>query len=188
MKKLLLLTYLFLSISAQSQEVSPYYPAKHVVDNPATFTSQITYFDMNYITNNISEFLTYRMNMVVTKSDDSKLLYDGGSYSITYTDRLAQSGYKTLVFNYSIGKVDDIYTIKSLKITGAEDRLIPFFVNFWQTTKNFTAPAGNSDVSLLTGQDVAKFYFNKGKPYITVTNNTFKSIEEFTEYFHKLKG
>ncbi|WP_269233833.1 hypothetical protein [Flavobacterium flavigenum] len=188
MKKLLLLTYLFLSISAQSQKVSPYYPAKHVVDDPSTFTSQITYFDMNYITNNISEFLTYSMYMVLTKSDDSKLLYDGGSYTITYTDKFAQSGNKKLIFDYSIGKVDDVYTIKSLKITGSEDRLITFFVEFWQTTKNFTAPAGNSDVSLLTGQDVAKFYFNKGKPYITVTNNTFKSIEEFKEYFHKLKG
>lgn len=171
----------------QAQEVSPYYPAKNVVNDPFKFTSQITYFDMNYITTNISEFLSYRMNMVVEKSDNSKLLATGGNYTITYANRASQSGNGKLFFNYTIGIVDDVYTIKSLKIVGSEALLIGFFVEFWQTSKNFTAPSGNSDVSLLTGQDVAKFYFNKGKPYISVTNNTFKSFEEFKIYFQKLK-
>lgn len=171
----------------KAQEVSPYYPAKNVVNDPFEFTSQITYFDMNYITNNISEFLSFRMNMTVVKSDDSKLLHNGGSYTVTYMDKLAQSGSQSLIFTYNIGMIDNVYTIKDLKITGSSKRLISFFVNFWQTSKNFTAPSGNSDVSLLTGQDVAKFYFNKGKPYISVTNNTFKSLEEFKIYFKKLK-
>lgn len=170
-----------------AQEVSPFYPAKNVVNDPYDFTSQITYFDMNYISNNISEFLTYRMNMAVVKSDDSKLLHNGGAYTITYTDKVSQSGNQNLVFTYNVGIVDNVYTVKDLKITGSNKRVISFFVNFWQTSKNFTAPSGNSDVSLLTGQDVAKFYFNKGKPYITVTNNTFKSLEEFKTYFQKLK-
>lgn len=187
MKKIILVACVLLVSFVNAQEVSPYYPAKNVVNDPYYFTSQITYFDMNYITNNISEFLTYRMNMTVTKSDDSKLLHDGGSYTVTYTDKLAQSGYNNLIFNYSIGMVDNVYTIKSLKITGSKERLISFFVEFWQTSKNFKAPSGNSDVSALTGQDVAKFYFNKGKPYITVTNNTFKSLDEFKVYFQKLK-
>nr|WP_294922167.1 hypothetical protein [uncultured Flavobacterium sp.] len=187
MKKLILLITILLGVMVQAQEVSPYYPAKHVVNDPYDFTSQITYFDMNYITNNISEFLTYRMNMAVTKSDNSKLLHDGGSYTITYSDKIAQSGNASLIFNYNIGMVDNVYTIKSLKISGSKERLITFFVEFWQTSKNFTAPSGNSDVSLLTGQDVAKFYFNKGKPYITVSNSTFKSLDEFKAYFEKLK-
>ncbi|MRX70285.1 hypothetical protein GJU42_20105 [Flavobacterium resistens] len=157
------------------------------MNDPYAFTSQITYFDMNYISNNISEFLTYRMNMTVTKSDNTKLLHNGGTYSITYTDKISQSGNEKLIFSYDVGLIDNVYTIKNLKITGSKDRLISFFVEFWQTSKNFTAPAGNADVSLLTGQDVAKFYFNNGKPYIAVINNTFKSIDEFKVYFEKLK-
>lgn len=187
MKKLFILLF-FISFFSHSQEVSPYYPAKNMVNDPYDFTSQITYFDMNYITNNISEFLSYRMNMAVTKTDNTKLLHDGGNYTVTYTDKLGQSGNANLAFNYSIGIVDNVYTIKSLKITGSKERLISFFVGFWQTTKNFTSPSGNSDVSLLTGQDEAKFFFNKGKPYITVVNKTFKTIEEFKVYFQDLKS
>lgn len=188
MKKILHFILLLIAMAVQSQEVSPYYPAKNVVNDPYDFTSQITYFDMNYITNNISEFLSYRMNMAVIKSDDTKLLHDGGSYSISYGDKSTLSGNGSLTFNYSIGMVDNVYTIKSLKITGSKERLISFFVEFWQTSKNFTAPAGNSDVSLLTGQDEAKFYFNKGKPFISVVNKTFKSLDEFKVYFEKLKS
>jgi len=188
MKKIFVAAVLLISTLVQAQDVSPYYPAKNIVNDPYDFTSQITYFDMNYITNNISEFLSYRMNMAVTKTDNTKLLHDGGNYTVTYADKLGQSGNANLIFSYSIGLVDNIYTIKNLKITGSKERLISFFVEFWQTSKNFTSPSGNSDVSLLTGQDVAKFYFNKGKPYITVTNNTYKSLDEFKVYFQNLKS
>jgi len=187
MKKLLLLTALLLAMFTQAQEVSPYYPAKNKVSDPYDFTSQLTYFDMNYISNNISEFLTYRMNMVVTKSDDSKLLHDGGNYIIEYADRISQSGKGSLIINYTVVMVENVYTIQAVKISGSKDRVISFFVEFWQTAMNFEAPKGNADVSLLTGQDVAKFYFNKGKPYILVTNSTFKTKEEFIKYFKKLK-
>ena len=99
MNKSHIIFFFLLSFFVQSQEVSPYYPSKHVVSDPYDFTSQITYFDMNYITNNISEFLSVRMNMAVTKSDNSKLLHDGGSYTVTYQDKIAQSGNANLVFN-----------------------------------------------------------------------------------------
>lgn len=87
-----------ISYLTQAQEVSPYYPAKNIVSDPYDFTSQISYFDMNYITNNISEFLSYRMNMSVTKTDNTKLLHDGATYTITYADKLARSGNANLIF------------------------------------------------------------------------------------------
>ncbi|MDV6170217.1 hypothetical protein R1T16_17405 [Flavobacterium sp. DG1-102-2] len=187
MKKLLLLTLLLSGMFCQGQDVSPYYPAKNKVSDPYDFTSQLTYFDMNYISNNISEFLTYRMNMGVSKTDDSKLMHDGGVYTVHYTDKISQSGNQSLTISYNVVKVTDIYTIQSVKITGSPDRVISFFVEFWQTSMNFEAPKGKSDVSLLTGQDVVKFYFNKGKPYIDVTNNTFKTVAEFEKYYKNLK-
>lgn len=186
MKNLITLLAILIGGVTQAQEVSPYYPAKNVVKDPYHFTSQITYFDMNYSTNNISEFMKYRLNMAVTKTDDSKLLHTGGTYIIEYTDRLSFSGGKNLIFTYNVGKVNDIYTIKSLKITGSKERLISFFVEFWQTSINFEKPSGKSDVSLRTGQDVAKFFFNKGAPFITVSNSSYKNIEDFKEYFNKL--
>jgi len=66
---------------------------------------------MNYITNNISEFLSYRINMAVTKTDNTKLLHDGGTYTITYADKLAQSVNANLVFTDSIGLIENFYTV-----------------------------------------------------------------------------
>jgi hypothetical protein len=188
MKKLLLITALLMVSFTQAQEVSPYYPAKITVTDPFNFTSQLTYYDLNFITVNISEFLSYRMNMVVEKDNDSKLLSDGGTYTITYTDKLSQSGNKKLIITYIVGLVDTVYTIQSVKISGSKDRVIDFFIEFWQTTVNFEEPTGNSDVSLLTGQDVVKFYFNKGNPYIAVSNSAYKSLSEFKNYFKTLKA
>ena len=76
MKKLILIITLATFFGLNAQEVSPYYPAKNKVNDPYYFTSQITYFDLNYISNNISEFLTYRLNMVVEKDDDTKAYWD----------------------------------------------------------------------------------------------------------------
>lgn len=187
MKKLLTTLALFIASYSFAQEVSPYYPVKNRVSDPYDFTSQLTYFDLNYISNNISEFLTYRMAMGVSKTDDSKLMHTGGTYSVEYTDKIAQSVSQKLLFTYNVGQVDKVYTIQSVKITGSKERLIMFYIEFWQTASNFVAPKGNADVSLLTGQDVVKFYFNKGKPYIMVTNGTYKNIADFQEHFTKLK-
>lgn len=188
MKKTLLFISLFLSFASNAQEVSPYYPAKGNFKSPYYFTSQFSYFDLNYISNNISEFLTYRLNMVINKDDSSKLLKDGGTYSVNYVERISTSGKERLNFIYTVGLVDNVYTIKTVKITGTKESLISFFVEFWQTTMNFQEPSGKSDVSLLTGQDVVKYYVNKGNPYITITNNTFKDLEDFKKYFIDLKA
>lgn len=187
-KTLLVSLLMLFGTILQAQEISPYYPCKNTISNPYYFSSQITYFDMNTICDNISDFLLYRMNMDVSKRDHSKLLHDGGAYIINYTDELTQSGHENLIFNYNIGKVDNVYTIKSLKITGSKQRLISFFIQFWQASKDFKTPSGKSDVTFLIGQDVARFYFNKGKPYITVTNNIYKSLDEFNIYFQALKS
>lgn len=188
MKKLLLIAALLLAGFTQAQEVSPYYPAKYTGKTGFHFTSQLTYFDLNFISNNISEFLLNRLSMVVEKTDDSKLLFDGGRYTVNYVDRLSQSGLKKLAVVYEVSKVNDVYTINSVTINGSDERVTDFFIEFWQTAMNFEEPKGNSNVSVLTGQDVVKYYFNKGKPYVAVTNGTFKTVEEFKNHFQKLKA
>ncbi len=188
MKKLLLIVALLFAAFTQAQEVSPYYPAKYTGELLGGFTSQMTYFDSNFIINNVSDVLLYRMNMGIEKRDDSKFGYNGGTIIMHYTDKLSQSGLKKLAITYTIINVADVPVVKSVKITGDKKRVTSFFVNFWKTTMNFEAPSGNSDVSLLMGQDVVKYYFNKGKPYITVTNGTFKTDKEFEEHFKNLKA
>lgn len=186
MKKIIIFL-LFYNFTLFAQEVSPYYPAKYIGENPSEFTSQLTYFDSNFICNKVSDFIHYKMAMTVDSSNDSKLLYDGGELTYRYVNMFSSSN-KGLIIKYYIGMVNDIYTIKSVKISGDSDSVISFFINFWQTSMNFKEPSGKSDVSLLTGQDVVKFYFNKGKPYISVTNGTYKTIEEFNLKFNQMKS
>jgi hypothetical protein len=188
MHKILLSIVILTSFIAQSQEVSPYYPAKYVGEKGAGFTSQMTYFDLNFISSNVSDFLMSKMLMNIENTDSSKMLFDGGKLTITYTDRIVQSKAQKLIISYDVVKVNDVYTIKSVKMTGDKERLLDFFIVFWETTINFKAPSGNSDVSLNMGQDIVKYYFNKGKPYITVTNSTYKNLEEFKVYFETLKA
>ena len=176
------------SLLAKSQEVSPFYPAKYIGDNPARFTSQMTYFDLNFMNTRTSEFLYHKMAMDVEKSDASKLAHDGGKLTTIYVDKIAQGAASHLIITYDVVKVSDIYTIGSVKITGDKKRVLSFFINFWKTSINFETPAGDSDVSLNMGQDVVKYFFNKGKPYITVTNSTYKNVDEFKVYFENLKA
>ena len=126
--------------------------------------------------------------MTIENTDSSKMVFDGGKLTITYTDKIAQSKAQKLIISYDVVKVNDVYTIRSAKMTGDKERLLDFFIVFWETTINFKEPSGNSDVSLNMGQDVVKYYFNKGKPYITVTNSTYKNLEEFKVYFETLKA
>jgi len=188
MNKILLLFFLMTSLLAKSQEVSPFYPAKYIGDNPARFTSQMTYFDLNFMNTRTSEFLYYKMAMNVEKSDAAKLLHDGGKLTTTYVDKIAQGEASHLIITYDVVKVSDVYTIQSVKITGHKKRVLSFFINFWKTSINFETPAGNSDVSLNMGQDVVKYFFNKGNPYITVTNSTYKNVDEFKVHFENLKA
>jgi len=188
MNKILLLFFLMTSLLAKSQEVSPFYPAKYIGDNPARFTSQMTYFDLNFMNTRTSEFLYHKMAMDVEKSDASKLAHDGGKLTTTYVDKIAQGAASHLIITYDVVKVSDIYTIGSVKITGDKKRVLSFFINFWKTSINFETPAGDSDVSLNMGQDVVKYFFNKGKPYIMVTNSTYKNVDEFKVHFENLKA
>lgn len=55
------------SFLGNSQEVSPFYPAKYVGERGFGFTSQMTYFDLNFISGNVSEFLNFRMAMAIQK-------------------------------------------------------------------------------------------------------------------------
>lgn len=187
MKTVLLSFFLLISFLGSSQEVSPFYPAKYIGDKPARFTSQMTYFDLNFINTHVGEFLNFKMAMSIEETDSSKLTHNGGKLTTVYVDKISQSKAAKLTITYDVVKVSDIYTIQSVKITGDKQRVVDFFIEFWQTSINFKEPSGNSDVSLNMGQDIVKYYFNKGKPYITVTNSTYKNVEEFKTFFATLK-
>lgn len=180
MKKLLF--FLLLSGFAFGQEISPYYPAKQENARRGNEPSQLTYYDSQFVQGLLPNFLSNKMMMTQIDTDfdiKTKTLrqsyqdkFSSGKLIITLTTDLINS------------KVEVPEIIKSIKITGTPERVITFFVEYWDTTLDFRSL--KSDVERKHMQDVARFYFNKGKPYITVTNGTFKNTKEFEEYFNKL--
>ena len=180
MKKLLL--FLLLSSFAFGQYVSPYYPTQQTNAVRGFEATQLTYYDTSYVQSVIPAFLSNNLGMTQINTD-----LDRKTHILTqvYQDKFSSG---KLIFQMSTSVINsDVILpeiVTSIKVTGSPDRVISFFVRFWDTTLDFTNI--KSDVERKHMQDVARFYFNKGKPYINVINNTYKSAKEFETFFNEL--
>lgn len=181
------LFFLFFSVFSYAQYVSPYYPLKQDAEYRAEKPGQLTYYSSDFVQGLLQNFMKYRlgMSMIDSKSDDKNKAYTQIYQDMFSTGKL----YVTLkweIIRPKSASEDDIIpeVVKSIKITGTPSRVISFFVYYWDTTIDFESV--KSDIERKHMQDVAHFYFNKGKPYILVKNGTFDTIKEFEEYFNTL--
>lgn len=178
MKKILLLMF-FYGYNTFAQDISPYYPAKQGSAYRGNEPTQLTYYDSMFVQGLIPNFLSNRMGMTQISVDGDKII-----------KQVYQDGFSNgkLIFELHTepinSKVDFPEIVKSIKITGTKDRVIAFFIEYWGTKIDWDPK--KSDVERLQMQDVIKFYFNNGKPYITITNSTYKTTKEFEDHFNKL--
>ncbi len=182
MRKALL--FLLFSAFAFGQNVSPYYPAKQPEAYRELETSQLTFYDTMFVQSVIPEFLSRAMGMTQIDSDlNPKTMVLKQIYQDQFSTGKLNFEFKTDVIK---SEVETPEIVKSVKITGTPERVIRFFVRYWDTSLDFETV--RADVERKHFQDIVKFYFNKGKPYILVTNSTFKSTKEFEDFFNnKLK-
>lgn len=179
MKKTLLL--LLFSVFAFGQNVSPYYPAKQSEALRGLEPSQLTYYDTIFFQSLIPEFLNRNMAMTQVDTDlNPKTMVLKQSYQDQFSTGVLNFEVKTDVIK---SNVETPEIVKSIKVTGTPERVIRFFVRYWDSTLDFESV--KSDVERKHLQDSAKFYFNKGKPYILVTNNTYKTTKDFEIFFNK---
>lgn len=174
MKKILL--FILMSGFAFGQEISPYYPAKQDNAWRGNEPTQLTYYDAMFVAGALQNFVTDRMAMAVTGSDASTYHFQDkfstGKLNIT----LKQEQIKA---NVAIPEI-----VTSIKISGDKDKVYTFFVEYWGTTIDWDAK--KSDVERKHQQDVVRLHFNGGKPYITITNGTYKNTADFEIYFNTL--
>lgn len=190
MKNILL--FLLLSAFAFGQDISPYYPAKQTDAWRGLEPTQLTYYDEQYVQGAVSNFMSLKMGMTSLESQDTDWNTKAQFYSSVFQDRFSTGKIKVTyyydkmqakVFFAGISEtIENPAIIKSLKITGTPNRVIAFFVEYWGSNLDFNSI--KADVERKQMQDVAKFYYNKGKPYIIIENNTYKSTKEFEDFFN----
>ncbi|ROI09779.1 hypothetical protein EGI11_03205 [Chryseobacterium sp. H3056] len=180
MKKLLF--FLLISTLCGAQNVSPYYPAKQDNAYRGNEPSQLTYYDTSFVQGLIPEFLKNNLGMIQVSSEmDVKTKNIKQIYQDQFSDGKLVFDLSTDVINADVQNPE---VVSAVKITGTPERVISFFVRYWDTTIDFKTL--KSDIERRQMQDVANLYFNKGKPYIMVKNNTYKSAKEFEPHFAKL--
>lgn len=180
MKKIIF--FLLLSCFCLGQEISPYYPATQ----PEAYlgeTTQLTYYDSQYVINNLISFLSYNMLMTQTDIKKGKTAFEN---TYVFQDKLSNGKlYITLQeAEINVKALYPVIVIK-LKISGTKDRVFSFFINYWNTTINWDA--SKSDVERRHMQDIIRLHFNNGNPYITVANATYKNSKDFENFFNDLK-
>lgn len=181
MKKIILL---FLIIMGEgflySQEITPYYPTKESREAWLGYTpTQLTYYDDIYVQGAIMNFISANLGMTnidMTANRKKK------EFTSIFQDRFS-TGKLYVTYKYDTIDVDIVNPtiIKSLVIRGDSDRVISFFVQFWKT--NYHSDDLKENIIRRHLQDVATFYYSKGRPYIEVKNSAFSSVREFEAYF-----
>lgn len=176
------LIFILFSCFIFGQDVSPYYPAKQDNAYRGGEPSQLTYYDTSFIQGLLPNFLRNNLGMTQISTD-----MDVKTKTIrqTYQDSFSTG---KLTFTITTDVIDSNVTnpeiVTSVKITGTPSRVLDFFVRYWDSTIDFESI--KADVERKHFQDIAKLYFNKGKPYILVVNNAYKNTKEFEIFFNKL--
>ncbi|MCT2563965.1 hypothetical protein [Chryseobacterium herbae] len=174
MKKILL--FILLSVFTFGQEISPYHPAKQDNAWRGYEPTQLTFYDAMFVAGALQNFVTDRMAMVVTGSDASTYHFQDKFSTGKLNIALKQEKIKS---NVAVPEI-----VISIKISGDKDKVYTFFVEYWGTTIDWGAK--KADVERTHMQDVIRLHFNGGKPYITITNGTYKSTSDFENFFNTL--
>ena len=184
MKKLILLLILQVASVCNAQKIYPSYPGVPIDDYP--YLTQITYYDLNYISNRITKFLYANNNMNELPDKNIYNLKDGvGTITMPYIEMSSRGKQSKLTVTYNIFTIDGEFVIKSLKITGDYDKMVLFYVTFWNTKINVEK---NHSITNNFVQDLITFNNNVQNPIITVSNTTILDTDKFTiDYLNKKK-
>lgn len=186
MKKILtIFAFILIAKNTYSQKISPYFPQKFYVTTQNKYETQVTYFDLNFVTLKIQDYMSYEFGMTL---NDEKMKYElkDGKGFITYAfiEKIAiNSKPKELFFKFKVFPIEKDLVIEKLKITGNENAVLKFYVSFWTTTLNFDDVKKKEIVSNRIWQDRISYSYNNRNSFIEIDNTTIKSNEDFiTKY------
>ncbi len=157
----------------------------------STETSQITFFDLNFITIRVQSFLEARLGFHLI--DEPSLVKEVNLSSLTY--KFQQSNVyvgtkipkpmliKYFFFTNSYGNP----IISKCIIDGDDDSVIKFFVNYWPTTIHFDGNKKNGVFFSYFLQDKIELYQQVLKNYgkLSITNSTLNSTTDYEQHLKK---
>lgn len=185
MKKIALILVLITSANSYAQKISPYFPEPFLTSSSNKYQTQISYFDLNFVTLKLQDYMSYNFAMTLNDEKMKYELKDGkGDITFAFIDKIAMNKKpRELYFKYTVFPLEEEFVIKELKITGDSDAVLRFYVSFWTTTLNFDDVSKTEIVSNRLFQDRISYSFNKGNSYVIVKNTTIESSEEFINEF-----
>lgn len=182
MKKLLLIPVLLFSFLgfAQMPEISPYFPQN---PNQSRYQTQFTYYDLNYVSYRVQDYLERNMAMVL--ADTKENLKEGvGTIEHTYQESMIIGSSRSpqkIKFTYTVVPIGNYFVIKKCKIAGEPIKVEAFFVGFWKTSLQFDRTRKEGVVYNNYLQDKISFYFNNGNYYVDIINTSISNFSEFRD-------
>lgn len=183
MKKILFYALLLISSFAIAQPpISSYYPAPLYFEQ--SWLTPMGYVEFNHVSTKLQRFMSSKMEMSL---NDDKTVYDVGekgvgTITMHFTDKFSVGTTpKTMALTFNVFALDHNFIIESVKMTGDQNRLRWFFVQYWPTTLTLDDLGSKKIAHNYLYQDEAAYYGN----YIEVKNNTIKSKEEFFATYNK---
>jgi len=173
------LTY---SIVIKSQIISPYYPSDLRGKNNR-YETPMTYVELNHVSNRVQLFMNDVLDMTM---GDGYPKFNDNSLKEVYVDKVSINRTPSrLTIEYSTFSIGHDYVVKNVKISG--DKVIEFFVRFWNTTMSFNEVKEKGIVHYVFLQDKSTLYYNHGNCYIEVINTTINNASEFKVLFTRLQ-
>lgn len=174
---------LLITVFSNAQTISPYYPSEPMFDGEET---QFTFFEYNYVSVRIQNFLSNNMDMTFV-SDDYIVNDPYTKLRLIFKKYVSQDNQR-LKFDFILFNTDDKLIIKSVKITGDYELLALFFVKYWNTTLQFSDTVGENPIAYSYYlQDKAEFIREKNSYAIVVNNSTIRDVNNFITDFNAKK-
>lgn len=191
MKKITFITLLLIcTVSvAQSKKLSNIYPyyTENYYTPPYYRTMPTTYTDVNTVMENFRPLLSQLLR-VNEKDVKYNLNRQGTKGTITY---IFTSGVgkrlKYIYFKYNVFEYQDFHIVKDLTVTGDFDLVTPFYLRAWKTSLQKGDLKKSEWAYNYFYLDKISYRYKNGA-IVKVTNNQFKTVQEFDAYREKSKA
>ncbi len=164
-----------------SQSISPYYP-NYANSNER---SQFTYYDMNFVTSKIENYLQFTKTLLDTKPN---LKNGGGNIKVTYTDKISNNkNSEILSFDFKVFNIDNEFVVESCKISGSYNSVLDFYIGYWDTKISIDRSKKKFTLTNHHLQDNIEFSALNNVYIISITNSTIVNKELFINEFKSKK-
>lgn len=175
-KSLIALGLICCSFNSFSQIITPYKDDLPVVKSEKR-QSQWTYYDMNYVVDNIQTYFqrTYGVGGQELKMKENKGVF---TFYKTFENISNSNTQQKIVFAFNVFPVEHLFVVKSVDITGDKSFIYSFFASYWSTAIRLKTGDKLAECNLF--QDAVSLYSGQnGKAKITVRNNSIKDFADF---------